>query len=205
MAQHLNLYDPAQRPKAQPLNASQGLLAAGLILGLTAGGAASLQALAANERDAAKTLAAQLAQARAQTLPLAANVAAAAELAQLRALDLQQRRVRSALDGGGATSGEGYAGFFNALARQAHPALWITGFSVSPDGVALDLSGRMMDAAVLPDYLRRLNQEPLFRGRPFAQLDLKAVEPKAEGAGPAQAGFTEFALRTQVARAETTR
>ena len=55
----------------------------------------------------------------------------------------------------------------------------------------------MTDAAVLTDYLRSLNAEPRFKGRPFAQLSLKAVD----GAGGV---YTEFALRSVASSAQAT-
>jgi hypothetical protein len=72
--------------------------------------------------------------------------------------------------------------------------MWITGFSVSPDGQSLELRGRALDAAAVPDYLAHLNAEPVFRGRQFGQLSLSAVLP--EGAAEGAAPITEFTLRS---------
>ena len=79
--------------------------------------------------------------------------------------------------------------------------MWLTAFSVSADAAALELQGRMTDPHRLPDYLRHLNSEPLFKGRTFAQMSLKAVEPAASGAAGASnstvggSSITEFTLR----------
>ena len=59
----------------------------------------------------------------------------------------------------------------------------------------------MADPRLLPDYLRRLNAEPLFKGREFSQLSVKAVEASPTSAG----GYTEFALRGQPTTAEAPR
>lgn len=202
MAQHLNLYDPARRPKAPPLNFRQGLQTAAATFALTAALAGGLHWQAGREQARAAEMQARLQQDRAARAPLSSQAHSAAELAQLRALDAQQRRVRAALSGPAAAGQDGYGSYFSALARQAHPALWITGFAVSGDGAAFELNGRMVDAGVLPDYLRRLNQESLFKGRPFAALDLKTIEGREEAAQPA---VTEFALRTQPGRLEALR
>ena len=106
-------------------------------------------------------------------------------------MDGNQRRIRTALEGGAAGGREGHADYLLALARQASGAVWITGFSVSDDGSAVELEGRMSDTAQLTDYLRRLNAEPRFKGRPFAQLNLKASD-----ANGASLPHTEFALRS---------
>ncbi|OYU72850.1 MAG: hypothetical protein CFE45_38945, partial [Burkholderiales bacterium PBB5] len=50
---------------------------------------------------------------------------------------------------------------------------------------------RMTDASVLTDYLRKLNAEPRFKGRPFAQLTLRGTDNNG-----AALPYTEFALRS---------
>jgi hypothetical protein len=69
--------------------------------------------------------------------------------------------------------------------------VWITGLAVSDDGSAIDLEGRMTDSSMLADYLRRLNDEPRFKGRPFAQLTLKSAGGNGE-----RLPYTEFVLRS---------
>ena len=105
--------------------------------------------------------------------------------------------IGAALAAGLAGAHEGHADYLVALARRASASLWITGFAVSEDGTAIELEGRMTDATVLTDYLRSLNAEPRFKGRPFAQLSLKAVD----GAGGV---YTEFALRSVASSAQAT-
>lgn len=116
------------------------------------------------------------------------------EVSRLRQLEAGQRRIRAALDGGAAGARDGHAQYLVALARQASGALWITGFAVSDNGQAITLEGRMTEPSVLADYLRRLNAEPRFKGRPFAQLSLTSVEAGVNGAAH---GFTEFVLRSR--------
>jgi len=128
---------------------------------------------------------------QAATTPNAAASATGGELAQLQQLETAQRRVRAALEAGAAGNREGHADYLTALGRQATGSLWITGFSVSDDGAAIDLEGRMTDANVLADYLRRLNAEPRFKGRPFAQLSLRGTDTNGSALP-----YTEFALRS---------
>ena len=150
---------------------------------------------------------AQATQLRQQAAPLlvlsqidaaSAPASASPELARLRLLDSGQSRIRAALAGGLAGARNGHADYFVALARQGSGQVWLTGFGVSEDGVALDLEGRMAEPGALADYLRRLNAEPRFKGRPFAQLSLNAMGPGSEGALP----YTEFALRSQAVAAK---
>ena len=186
MAQQINLLDPALQPQRDWLDAGHGLALVGLILCTSAAVSAALQWQART----APALPAAL-----PSLPAVAAAASApgelqAELQRLRALEQHQQRVRAALASGAAGAPDGYAPYLKALSRQAQGSLWITGFAVAAEGDAIELEGRMLDAAVLPGYLRQLNAEERFNGRPFAQLQLRTLD---EGTG---AGHTEFVLRS---------
>ena len=193
MAQQLNLFDPRFAPRTLRFSAQQGLLAVAgaLLLTLLASGGlrwVSDQAAAAGRQAEADQAPLR---ARLAALGAGAHTGAGSELLQLRALDAGQRRIRGALEGGAAGVREGHADYLLALARQASGTVWITGFSVSDDGNAVELDGRMTDTAQFTDYLRRLNAEPRFKGRPFAQLNLKATD-----ASGASLPYTEFSLRS---------
>ena len=193
MAQQLNLFDPRFAPRALRFSAQQGLLAVAgaLLLTLLASGGlrwVSDQAAAAGRQAEADQAPLR---ARLAALGAGANTGAGSELQQLQAVDAGQRRIRGALEGGAAGVREGHADYLLALARQASGTVWITGFSVSDDGNAVELDGRMTDTAQFTDYLRRLNAEPRFKGRPFAQLNLKATD-----ASGASLPYTEFSLRS---------
>jgi hypothetical protein len=185
MAQQINLLDPALQPRRDWLDAGHGLALVGLILCASAVLSAALQWQAGH----AVALPAAL------PAPPAATAASAAgelqaELQRLRALEQHQQRVRAALASGAAGAPDGYTPYLKALSRQAQGSLWITGFAVAAEGDAIELEGQMLDAAVLPGYLRQLNAEERFNGRPFAQLQLRTLD---EGTN---AGHTEFVLRS---------
>ena len=193
MAQQINLLDARFAPQGLRLSAQHGLVAVLALLGLTAGGAQGLQWAAAKATGQAGQLELITAplHARQQALmgPGGAN-SAASEIAQLRHLETGQRRISQALNTGLAGAREGPSDYLVALARRASGALWITGFAVD-DGGAIALEGRMTDSAVLTNYLKSLNNEPRFKGRPFAQLSLQALD----AAGVATP-YTEFTLRS---------
>ena len=185
MAQQINLLDPALQPRRDWLDASHGLSLLGLILCTSAALSATLQWQAGRAVNLPAALPA---------LPTAAAASAPGELQvelqRLRALEQHQQRVRAALASGAAGAPDGYTPYLKALSRQAKGSLWITGFAVAAEGDAIELEGQMLDAAVLPGYLRQLNAEERFNGRPFAQLQLRTLD---EGAN---AGHTEFVLRS---------
>jgi len=124
-----------------------------------------------------------------------------AELSRVRAVEQAIAKVQASLRGPAeGASAPAYSAYFEALANQAHGALWITGFSVSPDGQSLELRGRALDASAVPDYLAHLNAEPVFRGRQFAQLSLGTVS--AEGVNDGGPQLTEFVLRSGAATSD---
>ena len=198
MAQQLNLLDPRFARQTLRGSARHALwaMAGALLLGWAA--SQGLQWATRQAQTAAAEGETAMAPLRAQLMAQSASTpgSAAAELLQLKALEAGQRRIRAALEAGAAGHREGHADYLAALARQASDRLWITGFALSEDGNAIDLEGRMSDASALTPYLRRLDAEPRFKGRPFAQLSLRAVDPQG-GALP----YTEFALRSVSAAA----
>ncbi len=193
MAQQLNLFEPRFAPQRLRFSARHaGWMLAGVLV-LAWGAAQGLLWAAARAQDQAQAIQAGTAPLRAKVAAVSAShgAGADAELARLRALDAGQRQVRAALDAGAAGVRQGHADLLLALARQASDRLWITGLGVSDDGSAIDLDGRMTDSSVLADYLRRLNDEPRFKGRPFAQLTLKSADTNGE-----RLPYTEFTLRS---------
>lgn len=184
--QHINLLDASLLPPKARFTANQGAVGFSLVaLGLLAAGLALRWAASEQAREAAalqQSLPALQAQLGAP-LPLQATAdAQARQLNSMRQEEAALQQLQQVLDSGGAGRTEGYADYLLALSRQGargSNALWITGFKVLPDG-QLELQGRMSDARALPEYLRRLNEEPLFRGRSFAQLNVKAGDSFSE-------------------------
>lgn len=201
MAQQINLYVPELRRPPQRLGAIATLTLAGASALACAVAAAALKWQADAHAQRSTALQQSTAQLQAQ---LAARAAAspstrtnAQEIQRLRQQAAGQRQVQAALDAGTAAAGTALPSeFLLALARQSHPSLWITGFVVSADERTLEIRGRMLDASALPDYLRRLNAEALFKGRSFAQLDIRSPEPPAGADQPAATPYPEFVLRS---------
>lgn len=196
MPQHINLLDASLQRRRETLGSTTGVVAVLVTFGVSVALAMGLQSFSAKSQTQSAALEQDLAalQARVAALGAPAPSRQAVELARLRAVDAGQRRLRAALDSGQAGSMHGYSEYFLALSRQTQGTLWLTGFTVAGDGRSLEIGGRMTDPRQLPGYLRRLNGEPLFKGREFAQLSLKTVDPVAPSAG--NAAYTEFALRS---------
>jgi Tfp pilus assembly protein PilN len=191
--QQLNLLTARFVPVQPRLAAAHVPLVALGVLALGALAAMGLRLSADAATAQARQMNASLATLQTQTKALGAAAADApnAEVNQLKALDAGQRRVLAALQAGVAGGRLGHADHLAALARQATGAVWLTRFSISDDGNSIELEGRMADPAALSPYLRRLNDEARFKGRPFAQLSLKAQEATRD-----QVAYTAFALRS---------
>lgn len=214
MSQEINLFNPALRPKTDWLAfrpvAALTLALVALVVVAWAWVAWQTQA-ATQERIAgeARLRAAQqsLSEAQATLAGHRPSPQLAAEIDRLTT-DLARRhhvlqRVReTVVDGNG-----GLSDVMRGFSRQIMEGVWLTGFS--SDGKGIDIRGRLLDPGLLPAYIRRLNNEPAFRGRRFATLDMQDGKAAAatNGAAPAAASmpaeegalppFIEFALRAR--------
>jgi hypothetical protein len=197
--QSVNLLDMrVTQEKVVPWSAVWGVRAAAGMLGLTALAGVGMSLAArqvSHQKDQLEKDMVTL-RIKAGSLPPMPNVE---ELAALRKTEIRQRQMRDALKNTMVSASPHYSEYLQALARQAQPALWITGLTMTDDGKDLALTGRMTDAAALPLYLTRLEQEERFRGRRFAQIELRAVNMGEGGVGPA---VSEFSLRSRVVEAK---
>jgi len=202
MARHINLYDPALLRRRDWLalgNVVLGALlalllvaAAGFVVraGLTerqaqlAAGETRLQALREQVRALGQRVAERQADPRIEQ-----ELAAARQVAQGRGEVLETLRQKVA------EGQQPFAETLRGLARQSMTGLWITAFSWEAAGGRIEIRGRTVDPALLPDYLRRLSREPAFQGRTFAALEIREGKIETAGGAPAQkAPFHEFTL-----------
>jgi Tfp pilus assembly protein PilN len=204
--QHLNLLSVDLRRRRPWATWQQGVVLLGLLALLCLAAVPAMQLMSRMERREMADMQAALSrqreemQQRLAALPQgnagdANHDVLRARWQQLRLQEATRLQVRQVVAGGTAGRASGHAALLLALARQADPAVWLTGVTVSPDGLSIELVGRMADPAALPGYLERLRREPLLQGRSFAQLQLRRLESDS-AAGPEAAGLTEFVLRS---------
>jgi Fimbrial assembly protein (PilN) len=98
------------------------------------------------------------------------------ELKALRQQEADQRERNGAMASALQTNGTAYSEYLMALARQTLPGLWITGLDLHGQNQAMTLSGRMTEPTRLPSYLARLQNETVFQGRKFDQVQLRAMD-----------------------------
>lgn len=191
MSQQINLYDPRFRKQKQHFSAATLLVALAAVLVLSA----AVQSLYAWQN---RTLQASLAQAeqrtaalQAQTLQFArelggqgAGAAVGDELARLEARLRARRDLLATLQAGAGGNAEGFSPYLAALARRTMDGVWLTGVDIGAldragGARALVLRGRVLQAALVPSYIRSLDNEAPFRGRSVHELRVSAKAERA--------------------------
>jgi hypothetical protein len=86
-------------------------------------------------------------------------------------------------DGGRARS---YIEPLRALARQRLEGVWLTSISLAGDTGELSLSGRALQAALVPQYIEHLRRDEVMSGRRFSTLAIERRPPAKAGAAPAE-------------------
>ena len=146
MAHQINLLDSSLRRQRELLGSAPGLGVLAAVVCVTVVLAFGLRVKSSQALVQATTAEAELGtlQARVATEQAARSPSiSTAELARLRAVESGQERVRAALDSGQVGATQGYSPYLLALSRQMQGKLWLTEFSVAPDGSSLELGGRM--------------------------------------------------------------
>lgn len=74
-----------------------------------------------------------------------------------------------------------FSDVMTALSRQDLESLWIERIELSDGGASIAIDGRVLDAADLPTFLRRLGREPSFESRLFKTLFFSRPEDESRG------------------------
>ena len=211
MSQQINLLLPALRPRfdwlALPVVAGVALAGLVLISILAVLGLTQAANLKATEAEIKNQLAAVQQQVQALGQSLAARQGDTSLDRQIVAARLaltQRQEVLAVIAQGDITQGSAYSGLLQGFSRQTVDGVWLVGFGFADKEI--EIRGRLLDPALLPTYINRLNDEPAFAGRRFATLDMKGFDPaddKRSDSPPsvktkAPARYTEFALRTEL-------
>lgn len=184
MSRQINLYDAALLRRRELLTATNLAISAVLVLAIVIGWGLWERAGQAGLAQEADLLAAQNKALRdeitatgAQRAGVKADVAVAAELNASKELLAFRREALEELKRRMHPQTPKLADYLAALARQTPTGLWLTGFSVAGGDAGMEISGRMTDPTLLPEFIRRLNSETAFFGRSFAALQVNAAKP----------------------------
>jgi Tfp pilus assembly protein PilN len=139
---------------------------------------------------------AQLAKVNADYVIKPKSTALEAELAQMEDEMKSLDTVAGILKKGDFGNTVGYSEYMRAFGRQTPDGLWLTGFSIVGSGNEISVSGRTMQAQLVPVFIKRLSNEAALRGKSFAALEMQMAK-KAEAAPRVDAvsGKTLPALR----------
>jgi Tfp pilus assembly protein PilN len=220
VSQQINLYEPRLRPRHElATGRNVGVVALLLVVLMTALAVWTGTGAARRESEAAalqKQLVGEQERLAATVKVLAerkVSPALAAELEQAKAQLASRQEVTAVLDSGRFGNSTGFASVMTGFARQTRSDLWLTGFRVTMGGDEIEIRGRALDPATLPQYMQSLSGEPVFQGRRFAALEMQDVEPEEvprdDPTGAAQTAnveaapvlrlprFVEFVLRSE--------
>lgn len=190
MSQQINLFDPALQKQRDWLSLTN-VANAGMLLLLAV---AALGALTRHEVPTLTTQTAasdaQLKATRAQLTVLGQQVAGRKpdprleqELGTARLLLGTRGTVLTTLQQRLGPDAGSYAEYLRGFSRQSLAGLWLTEFSFAVGG-GMEIRGRTVDPALLPEYIRQLGRERAFQGHTFAALQLDAGKPDAAVGAP---------------------
>jgi Tfp pilus assembly protein PilN len=115
---------------------------------------------------------------------------------ELEQKEIMQQAILKAVSQNSATPSHSYAALLRAFSKQSIDGLWITGLSIDQDAEALSISGRTLNADLLPTFIARLRAEPALKGKSFTQLTMQAAAASSTTALP-------NAQRAQAEQAQT--
>ena len=187
MSQQINLYEARLRPRHELATARNLGVCALLLLVLMTALALWTRADADRKSEAAATARKQQGEEQEKLTALSkmmaerkVSPALTAEIEVTKAMLAARKEVMAVLDSGKLGNSSGFSAFMSGFARQSQNDLWLTGFSVIQGGEEIEIRGRLLDPARLPAYVQRLSGEPVFRGRRFAALEMRDVEPEVQ-------------------------
>lgn len=196
MSQQINLYQPMFRKSRVVFSAATiALVALGLLAllllwaGLTSQRVASLESELQSRRDNEQVLAARVTELSRTIGERTPSAALAEEVermeARLDALERSRDQVRNRIPDQAPT----LVAPMRSLAIHHPDGLWLTGIELAANGTHLVLRGRALDAELLPDYLQRLQDDPVHANRTFNQFSVRRSSDEWPG--------VEFMVSTQ--------
>lgn len=98
------------------------------------------------------------------------------KLTQSQDMQTSLARVISLLTDKDSDQSQGFSRYFSAFARQSVNGLWLTKITVNAHSNNILLYGSTNNPKTLPTLLHQLQQEPVFKGKVFAKLQMQQAE-----------------------------
>jgi hypothetical protein len=186
MSQQINLLNPALIKQKDLLNPNNiGVtLAVLIVLMMTFYGQAQkqLSSLTLQRTEASEALTKaqnQLKETAARHAMREPNKELPLQIAQLEQKEKMQQQVLQTISQGSASPEKGYAAIMRAFAKQSIDGLWLTGFNFDSHTEQLNITGRTLEADLVPEYISRLSQEPALKGKQFSGLNMNQSKADA--------------------------
>jgi hypothetical protein len=183
MSQQINLLNTALIKQKDLLNVNNIAITLGLLSVLMISyyvyAQKQLSLLTMQHKQVAEELVAVQAQLKQTALlhaPRALNKTLQDEMMQLEKKEAIQQQILQMLNLSSATTEKGYAALMRAFAKQRVDGLWLTGFSIDSRTEQLNISGRALQADIIPEYIARLGNESVLKGKLFSTLSI--IQPK---------------------------
>ncbi len=200
MSQQINLFNPIFR-KQKKYFSSVTMVQAMAIICLGCGvlmidavrrtSALSAQAAATEAKLAARQT--KLAEVKVQFAPRVRSTTLAAELVEAQETLTMLQNAGAMIKRGGFGDTTGFSPYFRALARQSVDGVWLTDIAIASGGERIGVEGNTVQAALVPQYIARLGQEPVMKGKAFGKFDI--TTPPA-GPGGATPSYLKFSLQS---------
>ena len=113
------------------------------------------------------------------------------DLKRAEAAIASRRALLRELQAGVAGDSIGYSEYLRAFARQTVQGLWLTRIQIAEGGAQLTMSGRALEADLVPVLIGRLKQESALRGRPLEAL---AITRSSAGGKEAAHPIVDFTV-----------
>lgn len=194
MTQQINLFNPIFRKQKKYFSSVTMVQALAIICGacalLAIDAAFRTRALTTQAAATEALLAARqqrLTEVKVQFAPRQKSATIAAEIAAAQEELAMLQNATATVQRGGFGDTVGFSPYFRAFARQSIAGLWLTDVKVASGGAAIGIQGNALQAPLVPQYMGRLAQEPIMKGKTFATLALTAVTPPQVALAPGTA------------------
>jgi hypothetical protein len=181
VSQQINLFNPIFRKQKKYFSSltmvqALAIICAGCAL-LVADAVRRTSSLSAQATATEATLAAKqtrLAEVKVQFAPRPRSTTLGAEIAEAQETLTMLQNASATIKRGGFGDSTGFSPYFRALARQSVDGVWLTEVDIAGGGERLGVQGNTVQAALVPQYIARLAQEPVMKGKAFGQFDISA-------------------------------
>ena len=197
MSQQINLLNPSLIKQKNFLNPNTIVITLGILLVLMTtyfsyAEKQLLEATAQRNKVAEQLITTQelLKQTTLLHTPHEMNKALSAQIAQLEEKETMQNQILKVVKQSSATPENGYAALMRAFAKQSLDGLWLTSVSIDSQTQQLNISGRTLQADLVPEYISRLGNEPALKGKLFSALNMNLPKNEASHSETAAAVST---------------